>query len=564
MRLRNYPQVRNLMIVFDNFSGKDIGKTTVVHNINSTQTAKQSKDNLDALLDGEPNVELGTESNSASIDSVIINFGTMLRKYSTKGLLETVADAIVLNESIESLTLTSMAHARLCKDEVTLLAEALTINDTIKSLALVDMGLTGTTMKALAHGIRHNKGLVAMDVSGNSMGDVGAAFMISALKENKTIRQLSLRGCGLTVDSVCRLLTSLSISGGIDEIDLSGNCVGDKGAAILSNMMSAPSSTLTKIAVSDAQITQQGGIALANGLAGNPVIKYLDVSGNAVGTNQIGKIGNALSLNKTLTYLNVSDTGFESTGLESTGLLKLQNGLENHPALVRIDLDDNKLNGEDCISFVKTILQKNDTLMHMSIQGTYASAEDLVRLYEAAIESRGPENMSLDLLSDQQKVLDGCNICSVEKVFPSIFAVARLPGGFDDARSMDSLSGPKKMGQGVHVITAGITKIDMSRYGQVMPVKDVLYTTNEGEQEEVDTNKHRIHQDVVKALREYRERMAEGDMTKEEYQEKLNDVMKTSFVNAVETNQTKDGMEWNDTSVKTKMEAMKNRAMKRI
>lgn len=144
--------------------------------------------------------------------------------------------ALASNKSVESV---SLSDNPISNRGASSLGVALEINSTIKKLKLsgTRIGIEGAV--AIGAALAGNScSLEVLDISRNSIGDMGVSKIAVALKSNKSLRQLSLRQTAMSdVGALCVLLSLydtknlgavLNCNHGIRYINLGNNEVGRK------------------------------------------------------------------------------------------------------------------------------------------------------------------------------------------------------------------------------------------------------------------------------------------------------------------------------------------------
>lgn len=146
--------------------------------------------------------------------------------------------------------------------------------------------LTDTSCPALAGvlGTRESY-LRELNLGYNNISDDGVMTLVGGLTDqNCKVKLLNLQGCGLTSQGCRYLATTLGGSLKLQELDLSGNDIGDDGMKHLAKGLRSPECWLEVLKVSQCNFEKKGCRHLAIALKKNPGhLKVLDLSINMIG-----------------------------------------------------------------------------------------------------------------------------------------------------------------------------------------------------------------------------------------------------------------------------------------
>lgn len=122
---------------------------------------------------------------------------------------EALARLLKGSKALQTLILDG--NSRLCAGKTCafLMSAALPMAPSLKTLGMSSTGMTPEAAKALAPGLSGIKGgvLVEFDVSGNSeLGDLGAAHLLSSIKNHKTMEKVNIGNIGIGKASTPLLL----------------------------------------------------------------------------------------------------------------------------------------------------------------------------------------------------------------------------------------------------------------------------------------------------------------------------------------------------------------------
>ncbi|XP_072319536.1 NACHT, LRR and PYD domains-containing protein 14-like [Eucyclogobius newberryi] len=138
-----------------------------------------------------------------------------------------------------------------------------------------------------------------LDLGFNSITDRGVESLVLGLSDQDCrLMSLRLHGCELTSSACEPLASALKLCPKLKELDLSCNSIGDVGLKHLARGLESPKCQLETLRLSQCNIKKAGGFHLASALEKNPAhLKWLDLS--------INKIGNAAA-NELFTKFDIS------------------------------------------------------------------------------------------------------------------------------------------------------------------------------------------------------------------------------------------------------------------
>ncbi|XP_054096205.1 leucine-rich repeat-containing protein 74A isoform X2 [Callithrix jacchus] len=208
------------------------------------------------------------------------------------------------------------------------IAIALVSNTTVTKLELEDNGITEEGILSLVEMLQENYYLQEMNISNNQLGLKGARIISDFLETNtSSIWSLELSGNDFKEESAALLCQVLSSNYRIKKLDLSHNQFSDVGGEHLGQML-ATNVGLTSLDLSWNHFHTRGAVALCNGLRGNVTLTKLNLSMNGLGNEGALALGEVLRLNSCLVYLDVS-----GNDISNEGASKISRGLESNESL---------------------------------------------------------------------------------------------------------------------------------------------------------------------------------------------------------------------------------------
>ncbi|KAL8180583.1 UNVERIFIED_CONTAM: hypothetical protein K2H54_029122 [Gekko kuhli] len=166
-----------------------------------------------------------------------------------------------------------------------------------------------------------------IDLSENRLGIKGAKALSAVLQENTTLVTLKLSGNELNDQAAKYLAGALLTNNKLESLDLSHNAFGESAGEVLGATI-AENAGMKELNLSWNCFRGQGAVAVAKGLGANIFLQVLDLSYNGFGNKGAAALGEALKINNVLEELNV---GNNRISLE--GALCLALGLKENKTL---------------------------------------------------------------------------------------------------------------------------------------------------------------------------------------------------------------------------------------
>ncbi|KAJ3002666.1 T-complex-associated testis-expressed protein 1, partial [Thoreauomyces humboldtii] len=227
-------------------------------------------------------------------------------------------------------------------------------------------------------------------------------YLTDALRTSKVLRSLTVTASSLD-DNRCHLLASALMDNRTLEIlNLSHNLLGDEGARALATVLTSPTTSLTRLILSNNQIGQTGGTFIANALSRNHVLTHLSLRMNHVGDKGGSAIFSALRGNDALQILDLSCNQLGSATVAAMcATLKA-----NLRVPVSLDLSCNKLGKGDVSKDVMrgTILEPGKIPPRPVEEGHDASEDAAGKaLYDAVSQNKYLSHMDLRMSGVSQE-----------------------------------------------------------------------------------------------------------------------------------------------------------------
>jgi Ran GTPase-activating protein (RanGAP) involved in mRNA processing and transport len=306
--------------------------------------------------------------------------------------VEGVAAAIAENMSLTTFKL-SNSHMDPRNISV-LLSEGLMHNNSITMLDIGESGLGSEHGSILASALCVNKTIVDLKISYNLFGNDTCIEIINALQGNPSLRVLEIAGVRMDASAVVVLSRLLDETNPLSKCQLTSlrmydNGIGEIGARAIAQAL-VSNKTLQTLELgnswSDNGENEIGDLAvehIALALQVNTCLTTIDLTGCAVRAKGGAALAVAISKNKTLKRLNLSENrnlgdglraivglgGADGCALEalllssckvdSTSLALLASALPRTPSLTELDLHNNDFSTSDMERILGTIVSSN-------------------------------------------------------------------------------------------------------------------------------------------------------------------------------------------------------------
>ncbi|XP_059720136.1 leucine-rich repeat-containing protein 45 isoform X3 [Haemorhous mexicanus] len=151
------------------------------------------------------------------------------------------------------------------------------------ALALGDCGLSEEGVRLLLNGLCTNTTVKSLDMKGNNLRTMGAEALGKLLRQNKSIRSLTLEwnSLGMWAEGFSFFCQGLRANNFLQRLDLRNNQINHQGAGELA-MALTQNTSLQELDLRWNNIGLLGGRALLNCLHSNKTLKRLELAGNNV------------------------------------------------------------------------------------------------------------------------------------------------------------------------------------------------------------------------------------------------------------------------------------------
>jgi hypothetical protein len=180
----------------------------------------------------------------------------------------------------------------------------------VQELLLTKCSLAAPSIRSIATALSSCEKLRVLDLSGNSVGELGAAALAAAAAEHPSLTVLKLSNVQVKDADVGVLLKALQHNHTLEELDLSRNNIGNGPLAgrELAKVLTR-NETLTILNLAWNNIRGDKGAIVMQSLRYNQTLKRLDLSWNGL-ADQVGSVlGSTLRFNESIESINVSHCG---------------------------------------------------------------------------------------------------------------------------------------------------------------------------------------------------------------------------------------------------------------
>uniref|UniRef100_A0A8C5J128 Leucine rich repeat containing 45 n=1 Tax=Junco hyemalis TaxID=40217 RepID=A0A8C5J128_JUNHY len=169
----------------------------------------------------------------------------------------------------------------------------------LAALALGDCGLSEEGVRLLLNGLCTNTTVKSLDLKGNNLRTTGAEALGKLLRQNKSIRSLTLEwnSLGMWEEGFSFFCQGLRANNFLQRLDLRNNQINHQGAGELAVALTQNTS-LQELDLRWNNIGLLGGRALLNCLHSNKTLKRLELAGNNVPGDILKAVEQALDHNQ--------------------------------------------------------------------------------------------------------------------------------------------------------------------------------------------------------------------------------------------------------------------------
>ena len=231
-------------------------------------------------------------------------------------------------------------------------------------LDISKINMTEVGICALDDYFKFNKSLQSLGISYNNIKDNGLTRMLCNFPS--TLVRLRVKKCCLTCTGAVNISKVLRINKILKYLDISDNAVGDDGISAISDGLHN-NTMLVQLLACSCQFHSKGATSISKMLQTNKTLKYLDISGNHIDNDGITAVACSVQANTTLCELELHDCKFYSEGLENVNKMLMIN-----KSLKRVSISYYNDDDDDAalIAVLETFLKTNCKLSQLKVSSS--------------------------------------------------------------------------------------------------------------------------------------------------------------------------------------------------
>jgi Ran GTPase-activating protein (RanGAP) involved in mRNA processing and transport len=267
----------------------------------------------------------------------------------------------IIHSSIQSI---DISITNIGFDGIKCLADALKLLSSSTTVNLCFKSLFGNcVLIAIYRMIMMNRSIKSLSIDGYDIGcdsiTNGEEELAKILRAKSSLKTISVAGSKITLGKA--LISALEKNFNIENIDLSRNDIGFKGAILYSKLLNT-THPLKNINLEKNQIGVEGAQKLAAAIKVNSTIRDINLSFNDIGDEGAITIADALKFNSSLEIIHLTGNKIEYAGTRALAKALCVN---NHLQIIRLGYNLIQNGGAQAIAGV---LQFNDTLQAIHLE----------------------------------------------------------------------------------------------------------------------------------------------------------------------------------------------------
>ncbi len=217
-----------------------------------------------------------------------------------------------------------LSNRTLSNADAQLLAQKLASSSNFHTLTLYNVKISAPDAVILAKGLEFNDSLRCMSFDHTSIGEVGVVAIAEAVKFSTSLQSLGLASTVTNSHAAAVMASALSMNRSLMMVSLEGNrALGAQGAVRLANSLSV-NETLTNVNLSGCGLGDDGITHVASALASNTVLLELDLSSNDATSSGAWHLADAIAnKNTTLKSLTLSRVALPLSTLREDSSISL-------------------------------------------------------------------------------------------------------------------------------------------------------------------------------------------------------------------------------------------------
>lgn len=231
------------------------------------------------------------------------------------------------------------------------------LEHSLEAIGLSDNRLTSISLPAIIASLQPST-LLDLDLSFNNLHDHGMkALALHFAKVTATaqhaMRFLDLCNCHLTDKDLALLCGNLKVySNHLEELLLAGNIITGNGAAELCQYLSSRTCKLVVLDVSWNSVSEAGGIEFSNAMTVNKSLTRLNIASNGLGDHAGQRLIDSLKFHPA-----IEEVVLAQNGLKDCTAFVVAQVVKGHPSLRKLDLSLNPLGEAGARAIFRQILR---------------------------------------------------------------------------------------------------------------------------------------------------------------------------------------------------------------
>ena len=278
------------------------------------------------------------------------------------------------------------------------LKEAITIGQ-LHTIVLDHNQIGDVGVKHLADALKINRTVRTLRIAQNIAGNPAMKHLAAMIEVNPSLTSLDIGDNTIGDAGVGHLSQALKVNRGLKVLDLSINKIGNRGITHLCEALLI-NRTLESLLMQCNEIGEAGARYLATALMKNRKLHTLDLARNFVSNVGTSHLGNMLRVNNVITRLDLTDNRIGNVGAE-----RLVAALRFNSTIRSLELQENEEVPSDTLDTLYNLVQANQSAFNCRREMCRAlwrpvhhpRAERQERLYSVSINTRPSKLRRLDV-----------------------------------------------------------------------------------------------------------------------------------------------------------------------
>ncbi|KAB1284223.1 Leucine-rich repeat-containing protein 34 [Camelus dromedarius] len=227
--------------------------------------------------------------------------------------------------------------------------EGITLNVAGNSRLMAIERVTGEDFGILCRLLKNNPYINGLDVRYNLLSDIGACYAAKLLQKQHNLTYLNLMFNDIGPEGGEVIAKALHKDTTLKHLRMTGNKIENKGGMYFAAMLQINSS-LEKLDLGDCDL-EESTVHLGHMLKENQWLVELHMCKHDIKNGGMKQLCDALYLNRSLRYLDVSWLSVVSNNIEGEGLVALSQSMKTNPTLSNIYIWGNKFDEATCVAY---------------------------------------------------------------------------------------------------------------------------------------------------------------------------------------------------------------------